>query len=65
MIGSAKLNDVGSTSLTITLTATVSEWRSLERDMGMRYPQWAFASCIAQALRKVFAQVDVEQEVKS
>lgn len=65
MRGTAKLANVDDTSLTITLTATVKEWRTLATEMGTKYPQWQFAACIGQALRKMFAQVDVEQEVAS
>ena len=61
--GHAKMANIEDAALTIQLTATVAEWRVLRERMTGRYPDWQLSACIAAAISKVFAQVDVVQEV--
>lgn len=46
--------------VTLTITATVAEWRQFHEQLAATYPSWKVASGITQVLRETMGRVSVE-----
>lgn len=63
--GIAKLGDVEAVNLTLTLTAPVSEWRLMAKQMPVQWPNGPMASVINDAIRGVLQTTEAALEVES
>ena len=64
MRGTGKLVNPEATQLTVTLTAPVSEWRTLHMQLSKEvWPSWQFGGMLRDLLDKTLARTDAEYEV--